>query len=163
MSEFDVRKAIRAVMDETDLTAPEDVAAKVAESVPAKHLRSALEVALRDYVRISFHRASTRWTRSTPAPAANQSAKVTAIREVEAPRWLRERVYAGPAGWLFLGDCTEANLRYMEAERVENARRSEAAAEWFAGLAALVAQHKVGRVAELPVQVLAGLDRQAAA
>lgn len=158
MSDFDIRKAVRAVMDETDLTAPEEVAAKVVESIPANRLRSVLTFVLRDYVRLEFGRA--RMNGNAPAPAS-RSSKVTAIRDA-APVWLRERVSTAD-GWTMLGDCTYENLLYLVADRLQNAARSTAAAEKYQRLADLVAKHKVARVSDLPRKVLSADEWQAAA
>lgn len=159
MTDFDIRKAVHAVMDETDLTSPEEIAAKVAESVPAKDLRRVLATVLRDYVRVEIGRE--RMT-GPPAPNSNRSAKVTAIRDA-APRWLRERVFVGGSAWLLLADCSYENLKFLESERLENAARSAAAAERYGRLADLVKRHKVSRVADLPRRVLDAEEGQAAA
>lgn len=157
MSDFDIRKAVRAVMDETDLTAPEEVAAKVVESIPANRLRSVLTVVLRDYVRMEFGRA--RMNGAAPKPA--RSANVQAIRDA-APGWLRDRVKIADE-WTMLGDCTYENLLYLVADRLQNAARSTAAAEKYQRLADLVAKHKVSRVSDLPRKVLSADEWQAAA
>lgn len=165
--DFDVRAAVRAVMAETDLAEPSDIAAKVAESIPAKQLRAVVAVVLRDYVRIQLHegrRATDFAALADVSPAGvkpNASAKVRAIRDA-APRWLRDRVFIG-VGWTLLGECTYENLRYLESERRDNAAASTAAAEYYARLAELVRRHNVACVADLPLHVLAESDRQAAA
>ncbi|HEY6110034.1 MAG TPA: hypothetical protein VIV56_14140 [Gemmatimonadales bacterium] len=160
MTDYDIRAAVRAVMDETDLTAPEEVAAKVAGDVPAKSLRPVLAFVLRDYVRIQFgvERMSNHLH-----PLPTRSAKVEAYREYAA-RWLRERVHVGNSEYKLLGDCTLDNVRYLEAERRENAARSLAVAERFAQLAEVMARHKARRVADLSPQVLSAFnDVEAAA
>lgn len=161
MSDFDIRTAVRAVMDETDLTSPEEIAAKVAESVPQRDLRRVLATVLREYVRVEIGRA--RMHTSQPEPTkANRSAKVTAIRSA-ADRWLRERVFVGDSTWLLLGECSYDNLKFLESERLENAARSAAAAERYGRLANLVKRHKVSRVADLPRRVLDADEWQEAA
>jgi hypothetical protein len=158
MSAYDIRAAVRAVMDETDLTSPEEIAAKVAESVPAKSLRAVLATVLRDYVRIELGRDRSPVLR----PAPTGSAKVRAYREY-AQRWLRERVFVGDSGWKLLGDCTYENLRYLEQERLVNAERSRLAAARYATLAELVQRHSVARVADLPAALLTEAEGQVAA
>lgn len=167
-STFSIRSAVRAVIDDTDLASPEEIAAKVAESIPAKELRAVVAVVLRDYVRIQLHqgRLSTSFVSPSDVKPSdvkpNGSAKVRAIRDA-APRWLRDRVYIGAAGWTLLGECTYENLLYLESERLDNAAASTAAAQRYARLAALVKRYKVARVADLPKRVLAESDWQAAA
>lgn len=172
MSDFDIRKAVHAVMAETDLTSPEEIAAKVAEDVPAKALRAVLARVLRTYVRIelgisrmpTMHVPDPANPVSSPnirTPGSARSAKVRAIREA-APGWLRDRVYIGNHIWKMIGDCTYENLRYLESERVDNAERSRAAAARYGRLADLVKKHKAARVADLPAHVLIAGEEAAA-
>lgn len=162
MSDFDIRATVRAVMDETDLTSPEEIAAKVAESVPQRELRRVLATVLREYVRVEIGRARMTTSRPEPEVKPSRSAKVTAIRGA-APRWLRERVFVGDSTWLLLGECTYDNLKFLESERQVNAARSAAAAERYGRLAGLVKRHKVSRVADLPRRVLDADEWQEAA
>lgn len=166
MSAYDIRAAVKAVIDETDLTSPEEIAAKVAEMVPGRDLRPTLATVLRDFVRIELGRARSGAYQPTaqvpPDRLTNRSAKVSAIRDA-APRWLRERVYTGESGWLLLGDCSYDHLKYLQSERLENAARSAAAADRYGRLADLVKRHKVSRVSDLPRRVLDASDWQEAA
>lgn len=160
MSDFDIRKAVLAVIDETDLATPEEIAAKVAESVPGRELRSVLAFVLRDFVRVELGRgrmASRAPERSTSAKP-QRSAKVASIRDY-GRRWLRDREFVGDT-WKLLGDCSYENLRYLEADRVQNAARSTAAATRYGHLADLVKKHKTDRVAGLPDRVLDTLDEE---
>jgi hypothetical protein len=157
MAEYDIRKAVKAVMDGSDLASPEEIATKVAEGVPPRNLRSVLATVLRVYVRVELGRermaTSPRQAPEAKAPVkANRSAKVAAIREA-APRWLRDRVFVGTQ-WLLLGDCSYVHLKFLESERTANASRSAAAAARYGHLAELVKQYHVSRVADLPRAVL---------
>lgn len=147
MTAYDIRAAVRAVLAETDLTDPQEIATKVAEAVPAGDLRATVALLLRDYVRVTFHPAHP----STP-PA--RSAKRAALKEW-AETYLRERVHVGGA-YLMLGDCSYDNLCFLVTERIENAARSTAAAARYRRLADLVEQYGVERVADLPADVITG-------
>lgn len=153
MSDFDLRKAIRTVLDETDLSSPEEVAQKVAESIPANRRLAVLAMALRDTVRIEMSRI-----RNDPPPSlkGNASAKVRAIREA-APKWLRDRVYVG-TGWTLFGDCSYEEVLYLRTERLENAARSHAKGEHYGRVAAEMKRCRVTRVADLPRRVLDTLE-----
>lgn len=148
MTEFDIREAVRSVIDETDLTAPEDIAAKVAESVPARQLRPVLADVLRDYVRLELGRER----RHNELPLPGRSAKRAAIAEY-GQRWLRDRVSVANE-WKMVGDCTQDDCLAVAAERRENARRNEAMAELWEARAALLKRHRVRRLADLPADAL---------
>lgn len=161
---FDVRSAVRAVIRETDLTSPDEIAAKVAESVPAGELRAVLAIALRDLVRIEFGRSRMESGASPihlPTPPA-RSAKVRAIREA-APKWLRDRVCIGGSTHIMVRDCTYENLRYIEAQALIRVDRERATARRWGTLAELVQRHGVERVADLPAALIAGVEQRVAA
>lgn len=153
MTDFDIRKAIRSVIDDTDLASPDDIAAKVVGDIPAKALRDVAQVLLREYVRIELTRERMH---ESPRPMSSRSSKVSAIRTAasEWARRLRERVYVGDAEWKLLGECTYENLQYLAADRHEHAARNLAAAIRFEVLADALQKHGVEHVADLPSPVL---------
>lgn len=151
--QFNLRAEVYAVMQETDLAAPDEIAAKVAESVSADHLRLALRQALVEYVRdqLAYFRAGASAPKSYhPSP----SAKVKAIRDA-APGWLRDRVFVGPNGWRLIGDCSVDDLHYLVADRAARAIALRATADRYDALAELCIKHKAAKVADLPAKVLA--------
>lgn len=154
MSTFSLSAAVRAVIDETNIADPRELAAKVAEGVPSKHLRDALAEALATYVRVQF----TRDREPVPVPVPNRSAKVAAL-QAHAERWRRvllDRVHVGNGCWSLLTDCSYDHLMFMVAERRANAAANLAAADRYAALADLVQHHRVARVGDLPDTVLRG-------
>lgn len=158
MSDFDIREAVRAVIEETDLTAPEEIAAKVAEGVPARQLRPVLSWVLRDYVRVELGR-DRRHHHDVPLFA--RSAKREAIVEY-AQRWLRDRVSVANE-WKMVGDCTAEDCLTVAAERRENARRNVLAAELWEARADLLKQHRSRRLADLPPDALGEAEGREAA
>lgn len=160
MTSYDIRAAIRTMIDETDLTAPEDIAARVVQEVPEDQLRAVLAMVLREYIRVELGRQRMA-PQPGPTPAPTRSAKVSAIRAA-GPKWLRDRVFVGNSTWLMLGECGYEQLRYLESERRTNAARSVAAADRYARLAELVETYNVPRVADLPVEVLNNEGEEAA-
>jgi hypothetical protein len=162
MTDFDLRRSIRAIVEETDLASPEEITEKLAGQIPARDLRAVVTVLLRDYVRVELSRLRMgAHGGDNPDATTNRSAKVAAIRAA-APRWLRDRVFVGGSEWKLLGDCTADNLSYLQQERRDNAARSLAAAEFFASLEKLVRRHKVARVSDLPPRALGTVGELAA-
>lgn len=146
----DLYQQVRAVLDETDLTDPHEIAAKVADQLPAKELRQAVRELLAAYVRTQFARLTPRGY----DPTSTYSAKRAAIAAA-APDWLRRRVCVAPGRFALLGECGYDALHYAEQTRRDHAARVEAAADWFHELAEAVKSHKVPRVDALPPAVLA--------
>src|SRR5688572_9456756 len=133
MSDFNLKHEIKKVIDSTDLANPHDIAAKVAESIPAKLLRVALAQALPELVRVELGRARTHAV-PQPTTASNRSSKVTGIREAWR-RHLRDRVHVGRGIWQMLADCTAENFRAAAEERRANAAANLAAADRYDGYA----------------------------
>jgi len=162
--DFSIRREIRDIIDTTDLTSPHDIAAKVAENVPAKLLRVALTQSLSELVRVELGILRARMY-NQPAEVADQgprssrSAKVIAIRQASAG-WreaLRERVHVGNGNWLLLSECSAEHLRFAAEERRIIAARTLASADRYEQLGAACEKYKVGCVADLPEAALAAL------
>lgn len=81
------------------------------------------------------------------------SRHVAAVRELWRER-LRESIAVGDRQYRFLGDCTAADLTWAAEFRNVQAKKNRALATWFDDLAALVEQHDVATVGELPEGVL---------
>ncbi len=151
MAEFDLREAVHAVVNDTDLASPREIAAKVAENVPQRHLRAALADALVDYVRDELGRMRGR--RGRAGRPGSYSPKRAAIADMWRHE-LRDRIHVGDAQWKLLGDCTYDDLAKAAAERREQARRNAARAAFYENLAELVREHGAATVAELPAEAL---------
>lgn len=159
MTDFSLAAIIQQVIDETDLASPDEIAGKVAEMVPSKHLRAALAEALPHVVRIELTRS-----RGRVAPVrriANRSSKVAAIRnEIESWRnRLRDRISTGSSrhDWKLLADCTAADFRQAAGQRRAFADGALRAANEFDSFADALDRHKVSRFADLPESVQAEL------
>lgn len=171
---FDLRALVREVCDTSVLTDPPALAKEVARRIDEGDLREALEQVLPVFVQhvVSRRRGDSSDpptgqmnTGTQPAGAgrgptripAQRSRKVAGIREAWR-KHLRDRIAVGPdrSDWKFLGDCTRDDLGYASAIRRRHAETNAAAADRLDGLAELLAEHGVERVADLPDPMLAG-------
>lgn len=158
MTVYDVREAIRAVVEDSDLTDPGDIAAKVVEQIPSRDLRPVLALVLREYVRTQLH-SFERWrTRleGEESQRPNRSAKREAIRAWA--RVLRKPVAVEDNVWKQFGECTVEDLRFLAVDRRQNAAESIAAAERFEKYTAAVDECGVEVVADLPDDVIASIE-----
>jgi len=161
MTEFNVRAVIREVVEESGLTDPGEIAAKVAENVPAKALRPVLAEVLRDTVRIALHSYKT-WRQPSPEPerdrrpSSGRSAKVGAIRDWA--RVLRQPVAVEGNVWKQFGECSADDLAFLAVDRRENAAESLAAAVRFEKYAAALDEHGAEAVADLSDEVIASIE-----
>lgn len=160
--DFDLNATMQALVDETDLTEPDDFAERLYAAIPHRQRGVVLRHLLRGYARNRLA-----WSRGHQPPAVpttpNRSAKVMAIRTVEAARWLRDRVFVGDR-WLLVGDCSRAHVTFLkDASFKLAARHYEIAEKRWASLESLMAQHGADRVRDLPADVLASFDWAAAA
>lgn len=156
MSDFDIRAAIRNVVEESNLSDPGDIAAKVIDQIPGRDLRAVLTVVLREYVRTQLH-SFERWRAPDPEPVkANRSAKVAAVRAWA--RMLRKPVAVEDNIWKQFGDCGVEDLLFLAEDRRRNAAESIAAAERFEKYVAAVEESGVDTVAELPDAVIASIE-----
>lgn len=156
MSNVDLRAMIREVADGSSLRGPREIAAKVAENVPAKNLRAALAEALVAYVREELTRLRAVPT-STAAPGnrnSGRSSKVAAIREAWR-RTLAGQFHVGKGRWEKLADCTYEQVAFLATERREQAERNAAAAAVFERLGEAMRKARAAVVADMPDETLA--------
>lgn len=163
--DFDLRALVRDVCATSTVADPGMLAKEVSSRIRKADRDTALEQALRAFVHqiISRDRHSTtsltsQGTRDTQAETAGgrtTSRKVAGIRDAWR-RMLRDRIAVGvdPGAWKFLADCTTTDLDYAATIREENARQNTARAQQLRDLAALLTEHGVSTVAELPETVL---------
>lgn len=154
--EFDLHALVRSVSDGGGLLGPREIAAKVAENVPAKLRLAALEEALVPYVREYLTRARSVRPLIPVSGSRNsaRSSKVAAIRDGWR-RTLAGQFHVGSGQWQVLADCSYENVLFLAAERHENARRSAAAAGMFDALADAMKSAGVDRAGDLSESVLA--------
>lgn len=190
MTDFNLRQLVREVLSTSLMPDPRDVATEVLRRISDDDLRVALAQCLSDVVREQI-RASRNSGGIPPLPPSPVEPPVTpAIRLVEPPasaitkapvsqvhrsskvasyralgqKWLRERMYVSgdPREWKFMGDCGFADLMFAASQRREQAAQTNAAADRYEQLAALLRVHGVALVKELPADVLRGLGDVAA-
>lgn len=159
MTEFNLARLVRQVYDESDTPDPTLLAKEVNRRIRKADRDAALEQCLRQFVMYQLSRI--RMARCAPpepqgtvsVPNSGRSAKVAAIRE-HWRRALREWVPVAPKQWKFFGDCTADDLAYVAGLREEHARRTWASAAHIRRIQALLAEHDVATVGELPETVL---------
>lgn len=154
MADFNLRHAIRDVLNDSAEADPGVIAELVFAQIGPRDRAEALRQSLRIMVRqvVSESRISLRDTVSRP-PMVASSSKVAGIRSWH--RQLQSRVHVGGTEWKLLGDCGYADLMACAAERIELADRNRAWAERYAGWAELVQTHGVARLRDVPESVLA--------
>jgi hypothetical protein len=157
MTTVNLRALIRDIAENSSLRGPREIAAKVAENIPAKQVRAALAEALVAYVREELTRA-----RATSAPVlpgnvnSARSSKVAAIRDAWR-RTLAGQFHVGAGVWQRLADCSREQVMFLAAERREMAERNAAAADMFDRLGAAMRKRHAKVVADLSEPVLAEL------
>jgi hypothetical protein len=159
MSEFSLQDLIREVCGDSSAPDPATLAKEVEQRIEEDQRADALSQALPILVQHAISRSRSGFTIPPGGPctgdahgitaAGGPSRKVAAIREAWQ-RVLLDRISTGPNDWKHLGDCTAADLAYAEALRRAHAEANIAAADRLAELQALLRQHGVATVRELP-------------
>lgn len=154
----DLAAVVREVVESSDETDPAALAKLVSEKIADEDTRAALDQALPVLVKREFRRYAEPWTVHAGGQPAEEeqprggrpSPRVQRIRE----RWLSDRI-AGLDGYKRLGDCTIDDLEHAAAEREAHANATLARAGQLRALAALLAEHQVATVRDLPGDALA--------
>lgn len=157
---FDLRGAVRDVLEHTDAADYALIASMVADRVPAAARDAALRDALTAVVAQESSLSRVRTHAAARAAPAGGSAKVAAIRAAMVAARLRENIYTGDgeARRKFLADCTAADLdKAVERRRAQAAHCLLVAEEYQRIRDALAAHPHARTVSELPPIVLAAL------
>lgn len=144
---LDLRDAVREVLDAGELHDPRQIASAVMASLPKSRYGEALAIALVNFVRqvITEER-----NKPTTQPVAGSSWKVRGIRDWWQSELDKKYPAAGEAGeWKPLRDLTYDEVLAVAEYRHEMARRNEAKALRFEGLARVMKAHGVATVGEL--------------
>lgn len=147
---------IREIADGSSLRGPREIAAKVAENIPTKHVRAALAEALVAYVREELTRARAIHPVTPAAGNVNsgRSSKVAAIRDAWR-RTLAGQFHVGAGQWERLADCSYEQVAFLATERRDQAERNAAAADMFERLGKAMRKHAATVVADVPESTLA--------
>lgn len=174
-----LREQILAVLRETSITDPGEIASKISEQIPDDLLRDALAVTLRAYVREvirsergtapepptepagggqgtaeTHSRFASSGTNSAPSRPAARSWKGEAIRAWK--QRLNERYHVGRGEWKLLSDMSAVDLLAAATERWDHADRERAVGDRLSRWADLVQEHGVSAFGDLPEDVLEG-------
>lgn len=160
---FNLRELIRATMADSVVADPGVLADLVFLKIAKKDRDEALAQSLRTFVRQVFSEGrlttyidpSGRVADVQPVRVQpGRSAKVAGIRE-HWQRALRDPINVGAGLWKLLGDCTATDLFFVADFRREQASRNTAKAAQYDALRALLDDHSVDRVRDLPTSILA--------
>jgi hypothetical protein len=163
-SDFDLAGLVQSVIEETGLSDPGDIAAKLLENMTAEQLDSVALALLRNWVRIQLHKlrvAPVRpAVREESGTARRAGARNSARRRDQlTPQDRLERALSGPfcynnVNWGRTGDLTVDQVRLIAASYhhsgsvlVDHGRNWDALAE-------AMVQHGVTRVRDLSATVL---------
>jgi hypothetical protein len=150
---FSIQAAVRAVLDETDLTDPGDVADVVIKDMPDEAQRESFRFLLRDFVRVQFHRYPTE---NSVTPKA-RSAKQEAIRAY-AQKWLRGRIFTGE-DYKLRADCTQDDVQQIISARFrERDKLDQAGKRWETVLSEMI-RHGAESIGDLPTSVIFSLEQ----
>lgn len=163
-TDFSLRRAVRAVLDETDETDPGIIGGLAIDGLTRKDRDAALAEAMRPFVRQIIsevriaNRASSR-ARGDNAGARNAalSAKVAAVREDHWQRRLRDRLHVGGGKHKMIADCTYDDLIAAADERQDLAERNSAWAREYRVMASAVLDAGVATFGDLPAATQAAV------
>lgn len=160
MTDFDIRKAAdfnlrELIAAEADDAGPDeaDIAAKVWPMIPEAERDSVGVMLLARFIAAERPRLA-QILASAPRPRV-RSQRSTKVAAYQAhARFLRLTVAVGRSEIKWMADCTYEDLCYAAQNRRQKAAETIAAAEQYEVLAALVLEHRVARVSDLPQPVL---------
>lgn len=150
---FNPLTTARAVIEQTDLVDPDDIAAEVFRRTPKGDIDQLYRGLLRDVARSAIHKASMQVTaehRDQPRRSPNRSSKVAAIRAAHYS-YYDQRVYAS-GEWKLLRNCTRDDVLDLAAQRQQAADQNAAKAEEFRALHAKMVTAGVTLAGELDEQ-----------
>lgn len=171
--DFRLRDLVAEVVASSTLTGPDAIASEVAGRISEDDTRTALEQALREFVRVHLTRARPSGEpldslipprqEEAPGPAPVKpvrSSKVSGIRSAWQA-WLNAQ-YRVDDRWMRLGDCSAEDLVFISGDLEAQASRSLSKARGFRSLVDAMEASGVERVRDLPETVLAESLREAA-
>lgn len=164
---FDLHDLVKQVCATSALTHPKDLAKEVLGQIDEHDEHDALEQSLatvvQKYVSRDHRPLITPGDQGrgdtqtgTVAGGSNRSPYVTALRSAWQ-RQLTARVNVGVGDWKRFGDCTAEDLDFMSRHRRELAAANIASADKLDTIAALLEEHGVDMVRDIPEHIVAEL------
>lgn len=138
---------ITAILSTTDSADPREIAVLVAKSTSEAELREFYASSLVGTVRNVISSQRNRAIGHALNPA--RSAKLSQRRDWWADM-CASRIHVGDSKWMTLGECTVAELQFAANERRVDAEREFKRAESYDRLRALLTEHNVRTVGQLP-------------
>jgi hypothetical protein len=149
---------LRDIIDTTDLAAPAKIAAEVLGRVPAVMVPAALAVTLPLWVQArltnGYRDAPADDGRGAPGVGVSRWARVRSSSVWDRRLSTRVRVGPRPAQWKLLGECTGADLEFVEGHRRHLAEAMVARADEVGRLLAALRAAGAVVVRDLPDEVL---------
>lgn len=137
---------------------PRELAAWVAQHTESAALRDYYTEAIVDVIRIRIgaHRNATLNSRKQPwkPPAHGKNSQ----RHTWWQQMCSERVHVGNTDYRLFGDCTLRDVQYCVAEREQDMARVAARRDFYQAVAALMVEHHVDTVKDLPPQAVSALQ-----
>lgn len=152
---FSLRLRIRQIVENSETADPKVIADEVLASISTEEAVAALTECLPEYVRVVVQSDGRR---RAPAAGLGRSWKTEAAKAY-AQKILRQRVDVSGVGvgWKFLAECTSDDLDAVASNRRKQADELVSTAAWFEKIAALLDEHSVETVKDLPEAVLSSL------
>lgn len=173
---FDLRAAIRVVLDSTDLSDPSDVAqcllAGMDTATRALAFEQVAEMVVSHHMTLDRHRRQPAEGKVDTEPSAHpgpphiatvvqpQAARSVSSRADRIRQWWRAELrkrYRGAEEWLLLGEFSPVDHEYAAHERRDRAAAITAYADWHEMCAKAMRDHGADRFGDLPDAVLEDL------
>lgn len=162
MSAFDLRAAIRHVLDSTDLSDPTEVARQLLAGMDVPTRALAFEEVAETVVSVFMTRDRNSGG-CDGSPSGSQSgngSRSTKSRADRIRQWWRAELrkrYRGADEWLMLGQFSSADHEYAAQERRDRAAAITSRAEWHEMCAKAMSDHGADEFGDLPDAVLEDL------
>lgn len=168
MTTFDLRAAIRHLLDTTNLSDPREVAQKLLADMDTATRALAFEQVAETVVSVFITRDRNRSASAedgaaddsltdSPQGQGSRSAKTRADRIRQWWRAELRKRYRGAEEWLMLGEFSPVDHEYAAQERRDRAAAITARADWHESCAKAMRDHDADRFDDLPDAVLEDL------
>lgn len=159
-TEVNLRQLIKDALTESHSA---DVYSVIDEIVDGRlsddELRPALKIAMRDHVRKVNHELQRKpsFFHEEPRKTPTKWDRVRKLNETGELAILRMRMRVNGEA-KFFGDCTVEDIQSLVECRTEKARQTQAWAKRYSSVGALLEQHNVDRVRDLPAREIERLN-----
>jgi hypothetical protein len=150
---FSVRSFIAGVRESHPTLGPDELTKQVLIDLPATDKEEAFQQCLRQVVSNCITSTSDRFQAPVRQPERD-STRSWKTRVARSWKIKLEDGFWGPNGWIKFGDCTIVDLTFAAELRRRDAAALEVSAANLEGWSALLVQHGVDHIRDLPESVL---------